>query len=189
MGFDFDELRLPPTFGKGPAAKKLVTVIPCRKPKSGVEFFRIRPGPEWEFQIYILDLKEGDDEKYLVLPPFIPELLETGKLRPVTIYMAIVWGTGVFFLSDVPLPDADGNDNPFNKSRRASYEKAKTRWIKIRANLDLGAYEMSEAVSQYEEPEWPEKPETIQDAIEIAFKDRLIDSLDHPVLKRLRGEI
>ena len=35
------------------------------------------------------------------------------------------------------------------------------------------------------EPRWPTA--TFQEIIEIAFAGRLIDSVDHPVVKRLRG--
>jgi hypothetical protein len=72
MGFDFNALRLPPTFEQGVTVKKLVTTVPVRKPKSGLEFFRIRPGAEWAFRCFLLDLKEGEEEKYLVNPAIIP---------------------------------------------------------------------------------------------------------------------
>jgi hypothetical protein len=36
------------------------------------------------------------------------------------------------------------------------------------------------------EPVWPNL--TLQRLIELAFKDRYITRLDHPVLKRLRGD-
>jgi hypothetical protein len=35
------------------------------------------------------------------------------------------------------------------------------------------------------EPVWPEA--SFQDLIKIAFRDRLITTIDHPVIKRLRG--
>ena len=41
--------------------------------------------------------------------------------------------------------------------------------------------------AQFAEPVWLEA--TLQQLLEIAFKGRLIDTMDHPVLRRLRGEI
>ena len=35
------------------------------------------------------------------------------------------------------------------------------------------------------DPDWPEL--SFAEIFRIAFKDRLINSLDHPVVKRLRG--
>lgn len=187
--FDFSTLRLPTTFEQGITAKKLVTTIPVRKPKSGLEFFRIRPEPEWTFQTFLLDLKEGEEEKYLVIPELYTEALSSGKLKPVTIYTGITFTGQVFFVSDIPLPDLDGKDNEYNRSRRIAYEMAKTKWVKIQANKSLGAYDIIEAVSQLPDPVWPEEPVDIIKAIEIAFKNNLIDSIDHPVLKKLRGEL
>jgi hypothetical protein len=189
MGFDFSKLKLPPTFDRGITTKKLVTTIPVRKPRSGLDFFRIRPEPEWTFQTYLLDLKEGEEEKYLVHPDLIPKLLLTGKLKPVTIYTGITFTGQVLFLSDIPLPDMDGKDNEYNRSRRVAYEIGKTKWIKIQANKPLGSYEIIEAVSELPEPVWPEDPATMDKALEIAFKNNFIETYDHPVLKRLRGEL
>ena len=48
-----------------------------------------------------------------------------------------------------------------------------------------GAYEVLTAENCTAEPEWPSH--SLQELIRIAFRDRMIDSLDHPVVKRLRG--
>ena len=52
--------------------------------------------------------------------------------------------------------------------------------------MDLGAYEMYEAGSLMADPVWPEI--SFQEILRIAFRDRIIDRIDHPVVKRLRGE-
>jgi hypothetical protein len=65
MPFDFAALRV--TEATPILVKRLVTSIPLKKPRPGVEFFRIRPGPEWKFDTYLLDLggnSEGEG-KYL----------------------------------------------------------------------------------------------------------------------------
>jgi hypothetical protein len=58
-------------------------------------------------------------------------------------------------------------------------------WVRIKANRDLGAYETWEAESVMAEPVWPEL--SFQQLIKIAFRDRIIADIDHPVIKRLRG--
>jgi hypothetical protein len=190
MAFDFNNLRLSPTFELGTVAKKLITTIPVRKPKSnGLEFFRIRPEAEWTFETLLLNLHEKEEEKYLVIPELVTEVSTYTKLKRVMIYTGITYPGQVLFLSDIPIPDPDGRDNSYNMSRRLAYEAAKSKWIKIKSNDDLGAYEIFEAVSKLPEPVWPAEPESILKALEIAFKDKLIDSYDHPILKRLRGEL
>jgi hypothetical protein len=53
--------------------------------------------------------------------------------------------------------------------------------------MALGAYEVYEAVGAIPDPEWPEV--TMDEIVRIAVRGRVIDTLDHPVLKKLRGEI
>jgi hypothetical protein len=52
--------------------------------------------------------------------------------------------------------------------------------------MSLGAYEIFEAMGKLPEPEWPDL--TFEQILEIAFRDRFISDLNHPVLRRLRGE-
>jgi hypothetical protein len=52
--------------------------------------------------------------------------------------------------------------------------------------MPLGAYRIWEASGDLPEPEWPEQ--SLRDLLAIAFKGRYIDTLDHAVPKRLRGE-
>ena len=59
-------------------------------------------------------------------------------------------------------------------------------WVRLTANMSLGAYEIFEAEGKIAEPEWPEY--SFLDLLRIGFRDRIISSFDHPVLKRLRGE-
>ncbi len=60
-------------------------------------------------------------------------------------------------------------------------------WVRIAANMSLGAYDVFEATGELPEPEWPEKD--FQSLLEIGFKDHFVRSLDHPVIRRLRGAL
>lgn len=186
MAFDFGSLKV--TDMAPILTKRVVTSIPIRKPRPGIEFFRIRPEPEWTFPTYLLDLGgKGEGEgKYLLTPDLYPEVIETKKLKLVTIYTGITYGSSDLFLSEIAEP-VNGEDNEYNRTRRSAYEMAKTQWVKLQT--DEGSYSTILAMSKLPEPVWPEEPENIVKAIEIAFKDKLIDSRDHPVLKKLRGEL
>jgi hypothetical protein len=61
---------------------------------------------------------------------------------------------------------------------------AMDRWLRVQANMSLGAYEITVAASPMAEPLWPNP--SFQELVRIAYRDRMI-SLDHPVVKRLRG--
>lgn len=185
MALNLEALRLSTNFPTVVKTEQCLTTIPVRKPKKS-EFFRVREG--WSFDAFLLDLKE-DEEKYLVMPEFQQILLERNLLRRVRFYFLVSWGSGVMYLSEIPLPDEDGKFNDFNKSRMEHYETAKTKWVSISANKSLGAYTINIAKGNLPEPIWALKPASIEEAIEIAFKDKVIDKEDHPILKKLRGEV
>ena len=154
-------------------------------------FFRIRSESEWKFCTYILDLGGSSDGegKYLLNPALYPEVIEKKKLKLVIIHTGIMHGSGEIFLSEIAQPDAEGKDNEFNRTRRIAYTIAETKWVKLQRNDSIGAYDTIFALSELPDPEWPEEPENMVKAIEIAFKDRFIDDHNHPILKKLRGEL
>lgn len=189
MPFDFEVLRV--TESSPIVVKRLLNSITVKKPGSGVEFFRIRPEAEWKFPTYILDLSSSSegDGKFLLDPALYPEVIETKKLKLVTIFTGITYGSGEIFLSDISQPDAEGKDHEFNRTRRLAYKAAETQWVKLQRNDSIGAYDTVLVISKLPEPEWPEEPENMVKAIELAFKDKFIDDHNHPILKKLRGEL
>ena len=85
----------------------------------------------------------------------------------------------------VALPDEGGRRNAWAETAREACELAKTAWVRLAADMSLGAYRIYEAEGQLSGPVWPDKP--FPELLKLAFKDRIIDSGDHPVVKRLRG--
>ena len=73
----------------------------------------------------------------------------------------------------------------WHRSAAEGAQRAMTQWVRIKANMSLGAYEMYVAESVITDPVWPEQ--TFPELLRIAFRDRLVDRIDHPVVKRLRG--
>ena len=60
------------------------------------------------------------------------------------------------------------------------------RWVRVTANMSLGAYEITEASATIPDPTWPDL--SFKELLRIAFKDRVVTDLNHPLVKRLRGE-
>jgi hypothetical protein len=85
----------------------------------------------------------------------------------------------------VRLLGSDGRQNEWWRSAQEAAELAMAKWIRLKADMALGAYQIFEAASSIAEPEWPDMP--FMEMLRIAFRDRLVDHADHPVLKRLRG--
>jgi len=179
--FELANLRLPQSFVRTAGVKKLLTTVPVHKPYAH-EFVRVHTSPEYRENFPIIELKGERNEEYLVTSQLLPDL--TGEFVTKTLFTAIN-RQGAVFLWTVRLPDADGKQNEWWRSMREAAELAMERWLRIKANMGLGAYEIFVAEGSIHEPIWPGI--SYQELIRLAFRDRLITSLDHPVIKRLRG--
>jgi hypothetical protein len=182
--FDLDTLRLSQDFGSAVGVKRLITTIPVKKP-SREWFVRTHSDPAYWFPTAVLELKE-DREVYLVSPSLRPELASETTFSP-RLLVTSISRQGVLFLWPVKLPGPDGKIDAWSRSSLDAADEAKSRWVRVTANLALGAYDVAVASGQVAEPAWPDL--TFQQIIKIAFRDRMIDDWNHPVLRRLRGEV
>ena len=162
--------------------KKALLTVPVRKP-GRQDFFRVHPGEDWRLETVILELKE-ERETYLVDRDLWGHL--PSELTPKVLY-TVINRQGVLMLWPIRLPGEDGRHDAWNRCALEAAEMAQKNWIRVAANMSLGAYDVYEAKAEIPDPEWPEI--TFQEILRLAFKDRFIRSLDHPVVRRLLGEI
>jgi hypothetical protein len=145
---------------------------------------RVHPDPTYRLTpAAIIEIKE-DREVYLVTPNMAQEL--PGEFAAATLFTAIN-RQGVLILWPVKLPGPDGKHNEWHRSAAEAAELAMNRWLRLTANMSLGAYEVFEATGDLLEPEWPKIPFT--EILKIAFQDRIVDRADHPLVQRLRGQV
>jgi hypothetical protein len=180
--FDPANLRLSQAFAETVGVKKLLTTVPVRKP-SPQDFVRVHPDPEFRENFPIIELKD-EREEYIVVADLVPALM--GEFVTKTLFLAIN-RQGTPFFWPVRLPSPDGKNLEWWRSAREAAELGQKSWIRVRANMNLGAYDIFRAESAIPDPEWP--PLGFWDLIRIAFRDHLIDHIDHPVIKRLRGQV
>jgi hypothetical protein len=178
--FDPAALRLDLNLTNESGVKKLLNTVPVRKPNKQ-EFIRVHP-ERFATGLGIVELKE-DRETYLVTPQAAQA--HPNEVTIVTIYTAIS-RQGVLFLWPVKTPMAESNRGDWARSAALAAVQAKTKWVRVQANMGLGAYEVWEATAKLPEPDWPEL--TFEQTLQIGFKDRLITSVEHPVLARLMGK-
>jgi hypothetical protein len=179
--FDLASLRLNSSFVETAGVKKLLTTVPARRP-SLQDFVRVHPSPDYRENFAMIDLKD-DREDYLVRPEILPDLAVEVVYK--TVFTAIN-RQGVPFLWPIRLPAPDDRKSDWPRSQREAAEMAMGQWIRLKANMSLGAYEITVAESVMAEPVWPEQ--SYQELVRIAYRDRMIAALDHPVVKRLRGQ-
>ena len=178
--FDLERLRLSQDFQNRVGVKKAILTVPVRKPDRQW-FIRVHPDPAWHLETAVLELKE-ERETYLVDPDVHAEL--PGELVPKVLVTAVN-RQGVVFIWPLRIPDEDGRGNAWHRSALEAADLAKTMWVRIAANMSLGAYDVFEATADLPDPDWPETG--FSSLVDIAFKERYIRSLDHPVIRRLRG--
>ena len=181
--FDPSHLRLSQDFAQSLGVKKNLLMVPVRKP-AREWWVRVHPDKSYSLKVGVIELKE-DRETYLVDPCLHDQLAAEGTFGARHIVTAIN-RQKVVFLWLLRLTGPDGRTNPWNESALEAAEMAQREWVRVASNMNLGAYEVFTSKVDLPDPEWPEQK--LGKLLEIAFKDHFIQSLDHAVLKRLRGE-
>jgi hypothetical protein len=181
--FDPAALRLDQSYADTVGVKKLLTTLPVRKPNRQ-DFVRVHPDPVFRLTpAAIIEVKE-DREVYLVTPNMAQAL--PGEFSTVTLYLAIN-RQGVLFLWPVKLPSPDGKHNEWHRSAAEAAERSMKKWVRVTSSMSLGAYEIFEASGDLPEPVWPDY--SFEEILEIAFRDRIVDRADHPLVQRLQGVV
>jgi hypothetical protein len=178
--FTPENLLLSQAFTETMPVKKLLTIVPVRKP-SQQDWVRVHPDSEFRQNVSVIDLRD-DREVYVVTSRLVPELI--AEIVNVSLYLAINRQGNPFFWP-IRLPDQTGKDLTWWQSARDAADRATRSWIRVRADMNLGGYQVWEAAHDLGNPTWPEL--NFWQLVQIAFKHNLIDSLDHLVVKRLRG--
>jgi hypothetical protein len=182
--FDPANLRLSQDFSAQLGVKKALLTVPVRKPDKAW-FVRAHPDEGYRLQTAVLELKE-ERETYLVAPALWPELAGEATFSP-RLLLTAVNRQNTLFLWPIRLPGPDGKIDDWSRSALEASQLAQEQWVRMTANMPLGAYDVFVATGQHPDPRWPEQP--FADLLKVAFKDRFIDSLEHPVLRKLRGEV
>jgi hypothetical protein len=181
--FDPAALRLDQSFASGLSVKKLLTTVPVGKPGRH-DFVRVHPDLRYRLTpAATIELKD-EREVYILTPSLAEEL--PGEYSLATLYTTIN-RQGVLRLWLVKLPEPDGKVLEWHRSAAEAAERAMHKWVRVTANMNLGAYEMLVASGKLPEPEWPDI--SFQEILRVAFRDRIVDSLNHPLIQRLRGSV
>jgi hypothetical protein len=183
-GNDFSKFRLSQDFASQIGVKKVLTKVPVQKP-SKQEFVRVHPDEDWRMEIAMIE-KKDEREVYLVAPELLRELSDFTV--PACLFTTIN-RQKVLKLWPVKLPGLDGRSNAWHESALDAAKLAINSWVRVSANMDLGAYEVFEAMSKIPDPEWSESDTDFNSLLVIAFRGRIIDSMEHPIVNSLLGVV
>jgi len=179
--FDPASLRLDASATAGMGVNRVLNNIPCSKPNKQ-EFVRIHPDESYRLDTAILR-DEVQREDYLVARALWPDLAAEIKMMRLA---AAITRHGNVFLWPAVLPAPDGRSNRWHESMLEAQRHAVDHWVRVSADMSVGEYLLFEATGNFPEPDWPDL--TFQQMLELAFRTRMIDSMDHAILRSLRGE-
>ena len=181
--FSPERLRLNQDFLSQVGVKKALLTVPVRKPAKEW-FIRVHPNETYRLQTAVLELKE--EREIYIIDPNIWSELQTESTVGTRVFFTAMNRQNMLFLWPIRLPGVDGRIDEWNRSAMEAATMAAEGWVRVASNMSLGAYEVYQATANLPDAEWPELP--FEEILRIAFKDRMIDDLDHPVLQKLRGE-
>jgi len=179
---DLDALQVRDVGEAAGIVQSVRTYIPVRKP-SREPFFMINPKEEYQLRCLMLELKEEGET--LLISPTLQNALLGEKCVGQRILRLGVTRQGVAFIWPVRPPMADRAD-AWASTALDAIAHAERRWTRMTADMALGGYRIAVAAVD-DEPTWPTEP--FGELLKIAFKNSIVDSLDHPTLRRLRGEV
>jgi hypothetical protein len=164
------------------ASKKRLVRVSVRRPHRSWWWWT---HPNYVLRVATLTEERGaQKEVYLVSPELVSEL--GGDVVRATLHGAIN-RQGTFFIICVRLPGPDNRLDPWTESLREALVIAQNEPVRTSANDDDDAYEVRTTPVTVERPPWP--AESWEQLLDVAFRGRVIESMDHPVVRRLRGEV
>jgi hypothetical protein len=177
---DLEEFRIHQDF-TGVQVRGEMTFVPVQKPNSqDWVFIPSKNTVEWT-TVPLLELKQKR-EFYLVSPAVAASLDGDVTTRLLVPYAD---KEGGLFLWPIRLSDARGDLNSWVASAIRVVNDYNDRWIRIKARLNAGCYEVFEAPTVSPAPIWP--TDGIKFFVNRAFKGKIITFLEHPIIRQLKG--
>jgi hypothetical protein len=175
--FDPKNMHVPTDFRAALGVKKALTELACRK-----------PAREWWFTVhptdhvnsYFIELKETR-ELYYVAPSLWSPLSHESTLTYQRLYLCLTRQDRPFFWP-VKLPGEDGKLNEWAQSAHDAALRGQGAWIRVQADMHHGHYQVLVADLPVEVT-WPDFH--MKELLRICFKDRLVDRMDHAILRQL----
>jgi hypothetical protein len=177
-GFDLSKYAAKP-LETGINIKKKIVKIPAERPNNQTYF---RAHPNLAQLVDIIYDADDRNKPYLINQNKVRDLIEFTKRA--ILYVCVKTSNDPFLLP-VHQPDAEGKQNPWHESRQAAVNEAKENWVRLQPNQKNQCYDVIVAEGNLAEPKWPEL--NIQQYLELAFKNAIVDTEDHPLVKKLRG--
>lgn len=176
-----DRFRLRQDFANLSPAKKKTGRPTVGRPHYG-EFFRVMPDSWFDTEL----LEFPDHEYWLVEPEILATLSNEPLLKPKRLYLCVTTDSR-YNLWPVRIGPEDQLDSWSKSAHQIARVEATQDWVRLSSVKSERRYQVRVAESSAIGgcPEW--SGNSLENITLEAFDGRVIDDLDHEILKRLRG--
>ena len=163
--------------------KPVLTGLPVQRPHKSW-WVRRHPNPDYAFHVFVVEMDENDRTVEYLVPLHMHQHL-VGEVTYVakSFYLAVnTQGKPFLWPIRRPVNDTDPLDR-WMPGPMEAVRLAATQWVRIYWQHGEWHYEPSKELDQ--EPRWPDL--SPRDVLKLAFQDRIIDSVNHRVLRAAGG--
>jgi hypothetical protein len=179
---DLERFRINQDFATHVQTRKVAVSVSVRRPDRQHWIF-IHADRRWRAAVALLEDKLNQ-RTFIVIPELVPEL--NADLVP-KLLVAYATRQGNVSLWPIRMPDESGRLDTYSESALSIVEQYSAQWIRVLPNQTDRCYDVLQSPSsELTPPKWPEGG--FEQLFSLAFKNRVIDHIDHPVLKTFRGE-
>jgi hypothetical protein len=162
--------------------KPLLASVPIGKPPKDT-FVRCHPSHIVTLYLY----KDEETGESYMLPPSLAEVAQRDQAFRKRDLRLAVTVTGAVFIWETAMRGGEtGANNTWNISMWNAQAAALDNWVRVVSNRQNASYDIMVSESDLGEPAYPE--EQFNEILRVAFRNKVIETLDHPILKKLRGE-
>jgi hypothetical protein len=182
--YDMASLLLDPEDGDDLGLTHETVSVGFCKPKSSW-WFRVYPEPPKIVRLLTVE-EEGElgKEQYLIAPALArhPKLAMERAMRRARLYRCIN-RAGEIFLWPVKMAGPDGKLDRWNSDAHLIAEIATKEWVRMSPGESTYLKTTCPLATDLAEPSWPGMP--FDEVMQLALRERVITSIDHPVLQKL----
>jgi len=180
MKIDLQSIKVDQDFHEKIGVTEKLISLKARKP-ARQEFVTAQPDSNFSTTLVLLNFS-GDKQTYVVTKS-IAEYVDDCFMAVVNL---AVNTQNEPFLWYVRLDKPGKPVNEWNRTAAIALSEGRKSWVKVVSNSDTHSYRVLFPTVDLGSPKWPE--ESFEELVNIAFRDRFINDLDHLVIKKLKGE-
>jgi hypothetical protein len=174
-GLSAEDLAVDQDFVDRAKVEKKVTLITVDRP-GNADWIRVHP--TFVYSTILLDVQ---GKLYMVGTAVREELAKDPAARLYTLVPAVT-SLRKYYLWPIKVGSGNGREpNTWNESALAAAQLAREEWVRVYSDRPTNQYKATSSAANLLPPDWPSDLPTMWDYIKLGFRDRLINSTDHPI--------